>query len=133
MQGPVIGLGTLRSEADLATAAVTAELLLLTTILLHEHLTLANLLPPLPLLMAISWYSSKRTYDAAVFDRLHALPPCKQGPDIACWVIAVDDSEAGYDDVLPSAKRRRVLRSLSTISQRLNPATRNMVAVSPTR
>ncbi|KAH8731699.1 hypothetical protein GQ44DRAFT_697900 [Phaeosphaeriaceae sp. PMI808] len=83
--------------------------------------------------MAIARYSSKRTYDEAVFDRLHALPPCKQGPDITRWVIAVDDSEAGHDDALPSAKRRRVLRSLSTTSQRLNPATRNMAAVSPTR
>lgn len=132
MQGPVIGLGTSRCEADPATAAVTAELRS-TTSLSHKHLTLTNLPPPLPPLMAIARYSSKRTYDEAVFDRLHALPPCKQGPDIARWVIAVDDSEDGHDDALPSAKRRRVLRSLSTTSQRLNPATRNMAAVSPTR
>jgi hypothetical protein len=83
--------------------------------------------------MAIARYSYKRTYDEAVFNRLHALPPCNQGPNIARWVIAVDDSEAGHGEALPSAKRRRVLRSLSTTSQRLNPTTRNMAAVSPTR
>jgi hypothetical protein len=83
--------------------------------------------------MAIARYSSKRTYDEAVFNRLHALPPCKQDPNIAHWVSAVNDSEAGHGDALPSAKRRRVLRSLNTTPQRLNPTTRNMAAVSPTR
>ncbi|KAF2007577.1 hypothetical protein P154DRAFT_517251 [Amniculicola lignicola CBS 123094] len=83
--------------------------------------------------MAITRYSSRRIHNEAVFDRLHALPPCKEGRDIARWAIAVDDSEASHNDALSSAKRRRVLRSLSTTSQQLNHATRNMASVSPTR
>src|SRR4051812_48182933 len=83
--------------------------------------------------MAIARYSSKRTHDEAVFGRLHALPPCKQGPDVARWVVAVADSEAGHDDALPTTKRQRVLRSPPTTSQRLNAATRNMAAASSTR
>jgi hypothetical protein len=82
--------------------------------------------------MAITRHSSKRTHDEAVFDRLHALLPYKQDPDIARWVIAVDDFEVGHGDALPTAKRRRVLQSLRTTSQRLNDAT-PMAAVSPTR
>jgi hypothetical protein len=87
---------------------------------------------PSPQLMAIARYSSKRTHDEAVFGRLHALPPCKQGTDIARWAVAVADSEASHDDALPTAKRQRV-RSLRTTSQRLNAATHNMAAASPTR
>jgi hypothetical protein len=83
MQGPVISLSTSKSKADPATAAIAVELRSSTTSSSHEHLTLANLPPPLPPLMAIARYSSKRTYNEAVFDRLHSLPPCKQGPDIA--------------------------------------------------
>ncbi|KAF2787489.1 hypothetical protein K505DRAFT_379551 [Melanomma pulvis-pyrius CBS 109.77] len=90
--------------------------------------------------MAIARYSSKRRYDEAVFDRLHALPPCKQNPDIARWVVAVDDfeaddsddSEAGHGDAFPTFKRQRALRSLCTTPQRLNAA-KNMAALSPTR
>ncbi|PVH91536.1 hypothetical protein DM02DRAFT_647288 [Periconia macrospinosa] len=82
--------------------------------------------------MTITRYSSKRTHDDAVFDRLHALPPSKQGANIARWVVAVPDSEAGHGDAVHVAKRQRVLRSLPTTSQRLNGATRDMV-VSPTR
>jgi hypothetical protein len=78
--------------------------------------------------MAIARYSSKRTHDEAVFGRLHALPSCKQDPDIARWVVAVADFEA--DDAPPTAKRQRSVR---TTSQRLNGATRNMAAASPTR
>ncbi|KAF1973459.1 hypothetical protein BU23DRAFT_589476 [Bimuria novae-zelandiae CBS 107.79] len=80
--------------------------------------------------MEIARYSSKRTHDEAVFGRLHALPSCKQDPDIARWVVEVADSEA--DDEPPTAKRQRVLRSLRSTSQRLNAATRNMAAASPT-
>ncbi|CBX98975.1 hypothetical protein IAQ61_007417 [Plenodomus lingam] len=83
--------------------------------------------------MAIARYSSKRTHDEAVFSRLHALTPCKQGSEIARWVVAVADSEAGHDDVLPTAKRQRVLRSLHTTSHRVKTAKRNMAAASPTR
>ncbi|KAF2817691.1 uncharacterized protein BDZ99DRAFT_505308 [Mytilinidion resinicola] len=82
--------------------------------------------------MAITRYS-KRTHAQDVFDSLHALPPCHHGPDTARWVIAVDDSKASHGDELPTAKRQRVLRNLHTTSQRLNVATRNMAAVSPTR
>jgi hypothetical protein len=123
-----VGVG--EGAANPATAAVTMELRPSTTTS-HEHATLAN--HPPPPLMAIFRYSSKRTHDEAVFDRLHTLPPCKLGPDIARWVVEVDDSEASHSDALPTAKRRRVLRSLCTTSQRLNGATRNMAAVSPTR
>lgn len=83
-------------------------------------------------LMTIARYSCKRTHDEAVFDRLHALPPPKHGPDIVRWVVAVPNSEAGHGDAVHAAKRQRVLRSLPTTSQRLNGATRDMV-VSPTR
>jgi hypothetical protein len=80
--------------------------------------------------MAIARYSSKRTHGEAVFGRLHSLPPRKQAPDIARWVVAVADSEVGHDD---TAKRQRVLRSLRTTSQRLNATTHSMAEASPTR
>lgn len=83
--------------------------------------------------MAIARYSSKRMHDEAVFGRLQALPPCKQGPDITRWVVAVAESEADYDDALPTAKRQRVLCSPRTTSQRLYATTRNMAAGSPIR
>lgn len=77
--------------------------------------------------MTINRYLSKRTHDEAVFNRLNALPPSKQGPHIARWVVAVPDSEAGHSDAVHAAKRQRVLRSLPTTSQRLNGATRDIV------
>ncbi|CAI6226015.1 unnamed protein product [Periconia digitata] len=82
--------------------------------------------------MAIVRYSSKRTYDEALFDGLHVLPSLKQSPDIQRWVVALPDSKAGYAKKVQPIKRQRVLQSLSTTSKRLN-YTEGDMATSPTR
>jgi hypothetical protein len=70
-----------------------------------------------------------------VFHHPHALPSYNQGTIIKHWVdtISNTNSDLGHGDALRTDKRQRVLRDLSTTSQRSNTATHIIAAGSPTR